>query len=428
MSPAKSLQFYQIMRQGAAILTSIGLAKSGLGLGEIGTWEQLLFIGSTCTFFWIIGLLHSMLPIYPKLDENERKSLIFNAFCIFNLLAFCLFLILFFCKKWVTPLLSGRAEIPFFELFSIWLCWSIPSFLVEHFYLLKENGRAIFWWGVFGFGGQVACVLVPIFFGFGLRESILSLIFLSVIRWIWTLLLTIRWGAITWHKSLIINYLRQSWPLVLNQLAGNFILLFDAWLVGWWFKNEAIFAIFRYGAREFPLALALSTGLATAMIPLIAAEKWGGLAELRRRNLRVMHLVFPAVILLILNSKSLFGVVFNPDFAESAPIFNVFLLTTASRLLMTYSPMMAFGESRMIFKITLVEIFVKISTSFLFIKFWGLPGLAFSTVLAFSIEKGLQALFLRKKHGISLFQIVDLKWFLGYSAGMILAFLIALFQ
>jgi hypothetical protein len=41
------------MRLGAVVLTSILLAKSSLGIAEIGGYELLLYIGTTLTFFWV---------------------------------------------------------------------------------------------------------------------------------------------------------------------------------------------------------------------------------------------------------------------------------------------------------------------------------------------------------------------------------------
>lgn len=413
------------MRQLAAIAISIGLAKSSLGLGQIGSWEQLLFIGTTCTFFWVNGLLHAMLPIYPNLPESGRKSLIFNTFAVFNALAAILFFFLFFVKKWLVPALTGQPDLPDFDLFIVWLCLGLPSFPVEHFFLLKEKGRAIFWWGVAGFGGQVLCAVVPIWLGFGIKGALVSLIVLTAVRWLFSAWLTFRWGKNKLDKPLIVNYLRLAGPLMANQIAGSFILLFDAWLVGWYFKNEALFAIFRYGAREFPLALALSTGLATAMVPRIAADFSGGLDELKTRNRRLMHLVFPAVIGLLLVSKWLFPLVFNPNFAASVPVFNLFLLISASRLVQTYPAMLALGETKAVFWITILEILVKIALGFWLIKIGGLPGLALANVLAFWVEKLGQMFFLWKKHGLSPRELMDWPLFFGYSVAMLAAFAVA---
>ena len=204
-----------------------------------------------------------------------------------------------------------------------------------------------------------------------------------------------------------------------NSIIGNLIVVFDVWLAGWWFKSEAIFAIFRYGSREFPLAIALSAGLATAMIPQLTGAVKTGLPELKKKSTRLMHWVFPPVIGLLLCSEWLFPVVFNPEFAASAPIFNIYLLLTASRVVMTVSPMMAFGETRAIFWVSIIELLVKILTGFLFIHLWGLSGLAFSMVATFWVEKLGHAWFLHKKYGIGLGEIVDFRWLVFWSIGLL---------
>ena len=79
----RALQGFQIMRQGAAILISILLAKSALTSDEIGNFEMLTFIGTTLSFFWIAGLNQGILPFFPKLNSTDQKTFIFNTFYYF---------------------------------------------------------------------------------------------------------------------------------------------------------------------------------------------------------------------------------------------------------------------------------------------------------------------------------------------------------
>ncbi|MEZ5032210.1 MAG: hypothetical protein R2787_12460 [Saprospiraceae bacterium] len=50
---SRVFQLFQVARQGATVLIAILLAKSDLSLGDIGQYEQLLFLGYTLTFFWL---------------------------------------------------------------------------------------------------------------------------------------------------------------------------------------------------------------------------------------------------------------------------------------------------------------------------------------------------------------------------------------
>jgi O-antigen/teichoic acid export membrane protein len=79
---------------------------------------------------------------------------------------------------------------------------------------------------------------------------------------------------------------------------------------------------------------------------------------------------------LLFLSKPLFPVVFNPDFEAAAPLFNIYLLLTASRVLLPNALVLAGGRPGIILQVGMVEVCVKVALGWLFIHLWGLPGLA----------------------------------------------------
>jgi O-antigen/teichoic acid export membrane protein len=420
-----ALQLFQVMRLGSVLLTSILLAKSGLPTADIGTYEMLLYVGTMLTFFWVNGLLMGMPPVYSKLENDDRKAFIFNNFLIFCGISVGLFLLLFFGEKTVTPLLTSQAKVPHYRLFCLYLLFNLPTFPVEYFYLLKEKPRHIVVWGMATFGLHVASIFLPVKMGYGLEGGFTALVVLSALKLHWTVGTVAMFGKVQWRSDLIRRYLTFSSPLMLNVLVGNFVLLFDAWLVGWYFKDETTFAIFRYGSREFPLATALATALGTAMIPQLTTNFSAGLAELKVKTRRLMHLLFPLTILLLFLSKPLFPLVFNPDFAASAPLFNIYLLITASRVLLPNAIVLAKGEPKAIFWVGIVELILKIVLGFLFIRWWGLAGVAWSAVLAFWVEKLGLIWVLEKKHGVRTGEWLDWRWYWGYLVALMAAFIIS---
>ncbi len=424
LSPTLALQLFQVMRLGAAVLTGILLAKSGLPTAEIGAWEMLLYLGTTFTFFWVNGLLQGIAPVYSKLAEAERKAFIFNHFLLFCAIAVGLFLLLFLGERWIAPALTGLAEVPHFKLFALYLLLNLPTFPVEYFYLLQERPRRIVAWGMATFGLHVAALFVPIKMGFGLEGGITALVILSGLKFLWATGLALRFGQARFDPKTLASYLVFCAPLMLSNVVSNLMLLFDNWLVGWHFGDPAVFAVYRYGAREFPLATALVSALGTAMIPLLTATPNLGLAELKAKSRRLMFWLFPLTIILLCVSKPLFPIVFNPDFAASAGLFNIYLLTLASRVLLPASIVLAKGDSRSIFWVSLAELAVKFVLGFVFIQCWGLPGLAFSVVLSFWVEKLGLIWVLEKKHGVRTSDWLDWKWYLVFTLALLWAYVI----
>lgn len=420
LSTTRALQWFQLLRQGAVLLTSILLAKSALSTEEIGAFEMLLYIGTVSSFFWVNGLLQAMAPVYGQMEEKDRRDFFYNNFLVFSALAVLAFLLLYGGRIWVVPALTGLPELPYFGLYCFYLLLHLPSFPVEYYYLLQRRARAIVWWGLASFGLQVLAIALPLWSGYGLEGSITALVGLGLLRWLWTVGVVLHGYRPAWRPDLIRRYLLFASPLIVNVLIGNFILLFDNWLVGWWYRDEAVFAVFRYGAREFPLAQALASALGVALIPRLTEQFQTGLQEMRDMSRRLFHLLFPLAILLVLVSGTLFPIVFNPDFAGSAPIFNIYLLMTASRVLLPNSIVLAKGEPRIILMVGLLELLVKIVAGFIFIHYWGLAGVAWSAVLAFWVEKAGLIWYLRRQHGLRVSDWLDLRWYLAY-CGLLLA-------
>ncbi len=427
MSTTRALQLFQLLRQGAVLLTSVLLAKSGLSTAEIGAYEMLLYLGTVATFFWVNGLLQAMPPVYGKLPEPERPAFFFNNFLVFSALAILVFLALFFGRAWALPALTGFPDLPNYELFCWYLLLSLPAFPVEYVYLLRKKAWQIVGWGVFSFGAQLLVVALPLWLGYGIRASFWGLVALGGVRWLWTAGLIIRVGRAVWRPDLIRQYLAFAGPLMLNVVIGNLILLFDSWLVGWWYRDEAVFAVFRYGAREFPLVQALAGALGVAIIPRLIEDFPAGLADLRAMSRKLFHLLFPSAILLLFVAKPLFPVIFNPDFAAAAPLFNIYLLMTASRLLLPNSIVLAKSEPRVILWIGLTEFAAKVVFGVLGIHFGGLVGLAWSAVLAFWVEKILLIIYLKKQHGLALRDWLDARLFGAYGLLLLAAYIGSLY-
>ena len=179
-------------------------------------------------------------------------------------------------------------------------------------------------------------------------------------------------------------------------------VMFDSWLVQWWFPDPSVFAIFRYGAREFPLVSTLAVALSSAMIPTLLADRELGLSQLRTRTRRIAVFLYPISLILIVVAEPLFIWVFSEEFAPAAPIFSAYLLLIMSQLILTNAIILARHRDSWLSRAALFELALNVIFSFLFVKYWGLQGIAWATVIAFMAEKILLAYWLRKYERISI--------------------------
>jgi len=117
----------------------------------------------------------------------------------------------------------------------------------------------------------------------------------------------------------------------------------------------------------------------------------------------------------MLTSDWWFPLVFNSNFAESANVFDVFLLIVISRLIFPQTILIALGKTKTILFISILETLLNIVLSIWLVHIYGLVGIAFGTVLAFMFEKIVIAFYLKTKEGIRFSDYTPVGWFTFYS-------------
>ncbi len=420
LTTVKATQFFHVLRQLSVILTNILLAKSALDAEAIGYFEMLLFIGFTVSFFWVAGMVQSLLTTYPQLEKDGQKRLLFQTYLLFLLTITGIGLLLFFTQSTFCTLLVGDAEIPYFKLFLIYLVLNVPTYLLENIYILQKQPKWIAAFAILAFGFYVVVVTWPVYLGWSFRWSIIGLIALAAVKHLWlfaVLFQNASWRLQPNHSS---KLLRVAAPLIGYALVGGFAQILDQWLVGWYYEGDASkFAVFRYGARELPLALAMAAAFSNAMLPEVQENLSKAIQDIRRRSRKLLHLLFPISIIAAASSHWLYPLIFSPAFAPSAAIFNVFLLTLISRLVFPHTLLIGLQDNRVVLWTAIVELALNFGLSLWFVQIWGLPGIALGTVAAYTFEKVVYAIFLQRKYQIAFHQYTDWRWWSGYSLVLI---------
>ncbi len=419
-----ALQFNQILRQGSLVLTSVLLAKSGLSTDDIGGYESLIFVGTTLSYFWLNALIQSALSFIPSLNESEKSKTTFNIFLIFNALSIVLFLILMVFKHPISLILTDQTDLPFYELYAIFLLLSFPPLLLESFWTVTEKPFQLIAYAFVSHLLLPVALVLPLWLGYGFVYSFYGMIAVASVRYIW-LIVNILYQCKTFEIStkIIRSFLILALPLMAYSFLNGFVTSFSSWIVNWFNNGDRqIFAIFRFGAREFPLALALATGLSNSIIPKIAENNAAGLALLKHKSERLWHILFPTSIVLMLTAKWLFPLVFNPSFAKSADVFCLFLLLLTSRALFPQAILLALKETKTMLYISIIETITIVILSFLLIHWFNTEGVAFALVIGFLLEKILIILYLKKQYKIDFQDYTNKNLYLVYSFALVISY------
>lgn len=386
------MQIFQLLRFGTLLLISIVFAKSSLLIAEIGFYEMFLFVATLLCSFWINGLIQSFLPLYRSnntFEKTEGKSPeIFNIFLLVSILSVLTILVLVIFNKPLSNVLTKANEIPYFKLVLIYIFFSSPSFLIEYIYLVRNESLRILKYGVITFFIQFVLISTPAILGYSMEFSIMGLVLISIVRYVWLLILLKKYALFTPSINFIKEHIYVAYPLIISTLLGSSAVYVDSFLVLNKF-DTATFAIFKYGAREFPLVLLMANALSTAMIPNFSVKNEIGnaLISLRKKSGNLMHLLFPITMLFLIFSSWLYPRIFNENFTESARIFNIYLLLIISRLVFPQTILIGLKKTKIVMYASFVELVINIFLSIVFLHFWGIEGIAFATLIAFASQK-----------------------------------------
>ena len=399
------------------MLIGVVLAKSGLATSEIGQYETFLFLAGAVSFFWLNGLIQGFLPSHNEQSISSRKSsVLFNVFYLltaFSGLA-VLFIVLF--EHSISGLLLKGSQIPYLNYLLVYILISSPASLVEYIYLIRKQSHLILIYGVISFFLMFVLVVLPPVLGYSLEYSMAGLVLSSAFRLIWLLVLLFRNSNPAFDPEFLGKHLKSASPLILSMFLSGSAQYIDGFIITAYF-DDATFAVFRYGAREFPLVLLLANAFSSSMLPGFAdfSTLKSNLLKIKQNSQKLGFWLFPLSGVLMFVSHWAFPVIFNVSFAGSATIFNIYLLLIVSRLLFPQTILIGLQKTTPIMWAAALEIAVNVVLSLWFVQIWGIAGVAYGTVCAYVFEKLILMVFVSKTCGIVLLEYLNVKQHLLYS-------------
>ena len=135
INPAKSFQFFQVLKYSGQVVMTILLTKTYLQVNDLGRFESFLFVASSMSFFWVTGIMQALLSMYPDSENTDKNSLFFSSAIL--LFACSLFTLIF----WGLFSESGHFGFSSHQgiLLVIYLLINPLSFLTEYILLLKKK-------------------------------------------------------------------------------------------------------------------------------------------------------------------------------------------------------------------------------------------------------------------------------------------------
>jgi O-antigen/teichoic acid export membrane protein len=279
-----AFQFYQLVRYATLILIGVIFTKTAITQTEIGEYETFVFIAGAVSFFWLNGLQKALLPLTAS--NKNSKSHIFSAFVILQVFSIVAAVFLFFMQPVFSNFLLNGKNIPEIWLLLAFIVFGVPANLIEYFYLIKKKNNAIIIYSIVSFSVQLLLVTLPVVLGYGIIIALQGLVLSSVLRYIWLWIILISNGETNYSHTFVKEHLKLGGPLIAATFLSGSAQFVDGFIVTSYFDEET-FAVFRYGARELPLAMLLANALSNAMLPDFAK------VDQLKQNLRKLKKVLP---------------------------------------------------------------------------------------------------------------------------------------
>lgn len=408
------MQAFQLMRYASMILIGVFMAKSSLGMEAIGAYEQFMFLAGSVSFFWLNGLIRGLLPLYKEDDRDDIRF--FNAFLLISVLSLVSALVIFMISRMWFPAESAAEPFSIRWMLAAFLFFSVPASLTEYYFLLKKKSLRIILYGAFSYALMIVLVLAPAWLGWGINACLLGALVWAAFRYLFLWFLLLRYVKLEFDGNYQREHIGVSMPLVLSALVSGSAQYVDGFIVRSRF-DESVFAVFRYGAREFPVVLLMANAFSNAMLPVFnAAENLqSALQKIKKESTRLANMLFPLSAILLLTSHWLFPIIFNPKFTESATIFNIYLLLITSRLLFPQTILIGLRQTSLIAWASVGELLVNVALSMWFVLLWGINGVAYATLIAYLFEKVLLLVWARSRLNIAVTMYQNISRHLIYS-------------
>ncbi|MFZ2287774.1 MAG: lipid II flippase MurJ [Bacteroidales bacterium] len=426
-------QAVQLLRFVTFLIISIVFTKSHLSRAQIGNWELFLFISSLLSFFWVTGIIQSLLTLYSRNRtfredgeaEGRKSPEIFNAFLLISFFSILVFTMGIPVKIILSSSSSGP-EIPYANLLLLYILVSNPVTLIEYIYLLNKRPHRILQYGIYTYAAQLLFVLAPVIAGFDEKSAIWGLFAITGVRWVWLIILLRRYTLLKVSYDFIREHLRVGLPLILTFLISGSAQYIDGIIISLRYSDPGVFAMYRYGAKEFPLVLLLANGLSNALLPRFSTREGmrEALVTLHQRSDRLIKYLFPISIATMLAARWVYPRLFTPEFTRSADVFMIYLLLIIPRLVFPQTIVIGRRKTNVTLIAAAVEISVNVPLSLMLIKPYGVVGVALATFIVYFLEKLFLIYYVWKKMNIRPAEYIPVARWLIWSALLMLLFIL----
>ena len=193
--------------------------------------------------------------------------------------------------------------------------------------------------------------------------------------------------------------------ILMVSVAGIAAMEADKWIVGIYFDSDALYAIYVVGAKKLPFVGAITSAIAAGVVAQYSSLIRGGsyaeaLYACRKAAAILLFILLPMISVSWVLAEDILVFLFE-KYADSAPVFRIYLFVLLSNTILVSSFVLAHGFSRLNALTGLAELVVNVLLSIILISLIGLEGPAWATLIAHITYTVILLMYCKIRLGIS---------------------------
>lgn len=386
---AGPLVFARLIAAGITFTIPLVLARA-MALEEYGTYKQLFLIAQTLFYILPFGVAQSLYFFIPRNDNSRpwvAQTLLFTLFAGLGAAG-----LIFAFATPVASFLQNPGLLEYRWELAIYTAGLVASSPLE--VMLTAQGRTKHSAVVYLASDalRAACMVVPVFLGYGLYGAMVCMAGFSVVRALaaWAAMVKGTKGPVA-ERGVMWRQLAYAAPFGAAMLLSIPQQYAHQYAVGAAVTPE-LFAIYAVGCFQLPLVDLLYTPTSEIlMVQVGQLEREGRVREaihaFKDACARLAYAFLPMAALLFVAAPEFIGALFGTKFLSAVPIFQISVLAVAMSIFPMDGLLRARNETRFLFISYLVKTLVTIPLVFFGVKYLGMMGGILSWAIAELVGK-----------------------------------------
>ena len=344
-----------------AFITAPILARF-LSKQEYGTYRQILYVYTTISTLFTLGLPNIFAYLIPKYEICQQKYLVNKLNQLFLFLGVVFSISLFLLSDTLASLLNNPDLAIGLKVFSPFPLFTLPALGVEGIYTALKKTKMIAIYQVVSQVSMVLCLVIPVVvFKTGYLEAVIGWGVASFIKFVFSLYLKNK-PYVNIKIEKVPNMYREIFsytlPLMGAFIAGFFVASADQFFVSRYY-GSLTFADYANGCFSIPIVGVIAASVKGVLLPMFSkAEKDNKLNEATISYNNALKstsiILIPILVFCYIFSEDIMVFLFGEQYVNSGSFFKVFIVRDFLQIFPYFAVLMALGFTKLYMNIHII--------------------------------------------------------------------------